>query len=99
MFYPYAFTGRSDCAQIKSFQREYNHTRQPLKKQCDKVIGTRETRSYRCTKLRHPATMNIVVLQKKFKLLAATGSAPAKVVCIRYKLSRNGDNRPTVLAL
>ena len=36
---------------------------------------------------------------EKFKLLAATDFAPVKVVCIRYKLSRNGDNSPTVLVL
>ena len=64
------------------------------------TIGTRETESYHCAKLRHPASnYEYCSSTEKFKLLAATGSAPTKLVCIRYKLSRNGDNSPTVLVL
>ena len=101
MFYPYAFIGRSDCTQIISFQREYNHTTQALKKAMwHQATGTRETESYHCAKLRHPASnYEYCSSTEKFKLLAATDSAPVKVVCIIYKLSRNGDNSPTVLVL
>jgi len=33
------------------------------------VIETREIESYRCAKLQHPATMNIVLLQKSSNCL------------------------------
>ena len=99
MFYPYAFIGRSDRAQIISFQREYNHTTQALKK--SNVTSSNWNLRNRIIPLRKaptPSNFEYFSSNEKFKLLAAIGSAPAKV-CIRYKLSKNGDNSPTILVL